>query len=192
MAEKNQKKNDILSAAKSLFKEKGFHNTKMDEIAANAGVGKGTLYEYYKNKQDIFDEACIAKIINIKEKIENISNKNITFKQKLIEIFYNKKNSMECEDVTIDGILSYKNNISDNVVKAMMNNISEIYKILEKIIDQGKSEGVVTKDIPSEIIACSVVGTMSEYFRLKLFNNDNKIIEDDIIFNLFFNGFGVK
>ena len=59
MAEKNQKKNDILSAAKSLFKEKGFHNTKMDEIAANAGVGKGTLYEYYKNKQDIFDEACI-------------------------------------------------------------------------------------------------------------------------------------
>lgn len=192
MAEKNQKKNDILSAAKSLFKEKGFHNTKMDEIAANAGVGKGTLYEYYKNKQDIFDEACIAKIINIKEKIENISNKNITFKQKLIEIFYNKKNSMECEDVTIDGILSYKNNISDNVVKAMMNNISEIYKILEKIIDQGKSEGVVTKDIPSEIIACSVVGTMSEYFRLKLFNNDNKIIEDDVIFNLFFNGFGVK
>ena len=192
MAEKNQKKNDILSAAKSLFKEKGFHNTKMDEIAANAGVGKGTLYEYYKNKQDIFDEACIAKINNIKEKIENISNKNITFKQKLIEIFYNKKNSMECEDVTIDGILSYKNNISDNVVKAMMNNISDIYKILEKIIDQGKSEGVVTKDIPSEIIACSVVGTMSEYFRLKLFNNDNKIIEDDIIFNLFFNGFGVK
>ncbi len=192
MAEKNQKKNDILSAAKSLFKEKGFHNTKMDEIAANAGVGKGTLYEYYKNKQDIFDEACIAKINNIKEKIENISNKNITFKQKLIEIFYNKKNSMECEDVTIDGILSYKNNISDNVVKAMMNNISEIYKILEKIIDQGKSEGVVIKDIPSEIIACSVVGTMSEYFRLKLFNNDNKIIEDDVIFNLFFNGFGVK
>ncbi len=192
MAEKNQKKNDILSAAKSLFKEKGFHNTKMDEIAANAGVGKGTLYEYYKNKQDIFDEACIAKIINIRQKIENISNKNITFKQKLIEIFYNKRNSMECEDVTIDGILSYKNNISDNVVKAMMNNISDIYKILEKIIDQGKSEGVVTKDIPSEIIACSVVGTMSEYFRLKLFNNDNKIIEDDIIFNLFFNGFGVK
>lgn len=191
MAEKNQKKNDILLSANTLFKEKGFHNTKMDEIAANAGVGKGTLYEYFKNKQDIFDEFCIEKIVLVREKVEEISNKEITFKQKLAEIFNYKKKSMECEGVSIDRILAYKSTISDNAVKTMMNHATDMYKILLKIINQGKEEGVVIKNIPSEIIACSIVGTMSEYFRLNLYN-ENQIIDDDMIFNLFFNGFGVK
>lgn len=191
MAEKNQKKIGILLSANTLFKEKGFHNTKMDEIAANAGVGKGTLYEYFKNKQDIFDEFCIEKVVLIREMIEEISNKEISFKQKLVEIFYYKKESMECEGVSIDAILAYKNTISDNAVKTMMNHATDMYRILLKIIDQGKEEGVVIKNIPSEIIACSIVGTMSEYFRLNLYN-DNQIIDDDMIFNLFFNGFGVK
>lgn len=191
MAEKNQKKNGIMLSANTLFKEKGFHNTKMDEIAANAGVGKGTLYEYFKNKQDIFDEFCIEKVVLIREMIEEISNKEISFKQKLVEIFYYKKESMECEGISIDAILAYKNTISDNAVKTMMNHATDMYRILLKIIDQGKEEGVVIKNIPSEIIACSIVGTMSEYFRLNLYN-DNQIIDDDMIFNLFFNGFGVK
>lgn len=192
MAEKNQKRKDILTSAKTLFKEKGFHNTKMEEIALKAGVGKGTLYEYFKSKQDIFDESCIANVFLIKEGIEEISNKDISFKEKLVEIFDRKEKSMKCEDLSIDGMLSHKNIISEKVVKTMIDHISGMYEIIIKIIDQGKQEGVVIKNIPSEVIACTVIGTMGEYFRLKLFKDDNQIIDKVVLFNLFFNGFGVK
>lgn len=191
MAEKNQKKNGILQSANVLFMEKGFHNTKMEEIAVNAGVGKGTLYEYFKNKQDIIDEVCIEKIAAAREMIIEISNKEITFKQKLAEIFKYKRELMHCEDMSIESILAYKNAISDDAIKIMMNHVTEMYDFMFKMIEQGKDEGIVTKSLPSEIIACAVVGTMSEYFRLHLYN-DGGINGDDDIFNLFFNGFGVK
>ena len=192
MAEKNQKRKDILTSAKTLFNEKGFHNTKMEEIAVRAGVGKGTLYEYFKSKQDIFDESCIANVFLIKEGIKEISNKDISFKEKLVEIFDRKEKSMKCEDISIDGMLSHKNIISEKVVKTMLGHISDMYEIIIKIVDQGKQEGVVIKNIPSEVIACTVIGTMGEYYRLKLFKDDNQIIDKSVLFNLFFNGFGVK
>lgn len=192
MAEKNQKRKDILTSAKTLFNEKGFHNTKMEEIATNAGVGKGTLYEYFISKQDIFDEFCVENVNLIREGIEEISKREISFKEKLIEIFNRREKSMELKDITIENMLSHKNIISDKVVKTMMKHITDVYKVLTIIIDQGKEEGVVDKSIPSEIIACTVIGTMGEYYRLRLFKEYSKKIDDDIIFNLFFNGFGVK
>lgn len=192
MAEKNQKRKEILTSAKTLFTEKGFHNTKMNEIAVKAGVGKGTLYEYFNSKQDIFDESCIENANLMREGIEEISNKETTFKEKIIEMFNKKEKSIELEDVTIEGMLSRKNVISDKVVKTMMKLITDVYTILIKIIDQGKDEGVVDKNIPSEIIACSVIGTMGEYYRLKLFKEYSHEMDDETIFNLLFNGFGVK
>ncbi|MBP1924681.1 AcrR family transcriptional regulator [Sedimentibacter acidaminivorans] len=192
MAEKNPKRKAILTSAKALFTEKGFHKTKMNEIAVNAGVGKGTLYEYFSSKQDIFDEFCIENVNLMRAGIEEISNQETTFKEKIIEMFEKKEKSTELEDITIERMLSHKNVISDKVVKTMMKLIKDVYAMLIKIIDQGKDEGVVDKNIPSEIIACTLIGTMGEYYRLKLLKEYTSGIDDETIFNLLFNGFGVK
>ncbi|MFN3385331.1 MAG: TetR/AcrR family transcriptional regulator [Candidatus Thermochlorobacter sp.] len=44
----------LLHAAIAVFSQKGFHETKMQDIADEAGVGKGTLYEYFETKEDLF------------------------------------------------------------------------------------------------------------------------------------------
>ena len=48
--EKNQK---ILSAALELFASKGFHGTAVPDVAKLADVGAGTIYRYFKNKEDL-------------------------------------------------------------------------------------------------------------------------------------------
>ena len=53
-AAKEQREQDILYAALSLFAEQGFHATKMADIAAKIGLSKGTLYLYFANKEDLF------------------------------------------------------------------------------------------------------------------------------------------
>lgn len=45
---------EICAAALEVFAEKGFAAAKLDEIAQRAGISKGTLYLYYKDKQDLF------------------------------------------------------------------------------------------------------------------------------------------
>jgi len=45
---------ELLEAALSLFVEKGFAGTRVEEVAAQAGVSKGTLFLYYASKEDLF------------------------------------------------------------------------------------------------------------------------------------------
>lgn len=194
MDEKNVKRNEMLDSARILFKENGFHKTKMEDIALRAGVGKGTLYEYFSSKQEIFDEACVEYVKSIHDYVKEISELDASFKDKLISLFKGKRNEIEedFEKNPVDYIMSYKNIISEKFVKTLFEYVTDMNIIIINIIDQGKEEGVVIKEIPSDIIACSIVGTMGEYFKLKMQKKDYALKDDDIVFNLLYNGFSVK
>ena len=45
---------EILEAARKVFAKKGFHDATVDDIAAAAGVAKGTVYLYYRSKQEVY------------------------------------------------------------------------------------------------------------------------------------------
>ena len=51
---KDARSPEILDAALSCFAEKGFAGTRMDDIAARAGVSKGTIYLYFNSKEAVF------------------------------------------------------------------------------------------------------------------------------------------
>jgi TetR/AcrR family fatty acid metabolism transcriptional regulator len=51
------KKEIIIRAALEVFCEKGFHSAKMEEIAERANIGKGTIYEYFRSKESLFENA---------------------------------------------------------------------------------------------------------------------------------------
>ncbi len=57
IVDKKAKKLEILQAAISVFTQKGVANTKMIDIATVAQIGKGTIYEYFASKEDIFIQA---------------------------------------------------------------------------------------------------------------------------------------
>lgn len=50
------KRDIIIDAAIQVFSQKGYHNTRMEEIALVAGIGKGTIYEYFASKLQLFQE----------------------------------------------------------------------------------------------------------------------------------------
>ncbi len=52
--EKEQRKNDILDAAEQVFFEKGLSLSTMDDVADAAELSKGTLYLYFKSKQELY------------------------------------------------------------------------------------------------------------------------------------------
>ena len=60
IVDKIQKKKDIALACKDLFVENSINDLTIAQVAFTAGVGKGTIYEYFKNKEDI-----VFEIVNI-------------------------------------------------------------------------------------------------------------------------------
>lgn len=54
---------ELLAAALDLFVEKGYAGTRLDDVAARAGVSKGTLYLYFANKEDLFKAVARENIV---------------------------------------------------------------------------------------------------------------------------------
>ena len=56
LTERNDKKEAILLAASQVFGEKGYHAATVEAIAQQAKIGKGTIYQYFSSKAEIFKE----------------------------------------------------------------------------------------------------------------------------------------
>lgn len=69
--DKEQKRNLIIDVAAKLFSEYGFHEVNMEMVAKKAEVAKGTLYNYFKSKEDLYyaiNETRLSKLISELEK----------------------------------------------------------------------------------------------------------------------------
>jgi TetR/AcrR family transcriptional regulator len=64
-----EKKERVLSAATDLFAERGFHRTEMDAIARRAEISKGSLYNYFKSKDELFLHICNTGIQGFRENV---------------------------------------------------------------------------------------------------------------------------
>ena len=56
------RRREILSSAQEVFAREGFQEATMEKIAQNAGISKGTIYLYFKNKTDLFFQAINEKL----------------------------------------------------------------------------------------------------------------------------------
>lgn len=61
---KEERPQELLDAALQLFVERGFASTRMEEVAARAGVSKGTLYLYYESKAELLKAAIRERLSN--------------------------------------------------------------------------------------------------------------------------------
>ncbi len=72
VVDKEKKRRRIAAAALRVFGEKGFERTRMDDVASVAQVGKGTLYEYYPDKDSLFQGAFTEMMRGFLEKLSPV------------------------------------------------------------------------------------------------------------------------
>jgi len=81
--EKQERQNDIIKAARKLFADKGFE-VSLDEIAKEVGLGKSTLYLYFKNKESLYFAVVLRGIRIWAEMIKKEVKKGYTGLERLI------------------------------------------------------------------------------------------------------------
>lgn len=98
IVDKGKKRTDIACSCKDILLEYGIKNLTISHIAKTAGVGKGTIYEYFENKEDIVFEIITSIIAEHEQQLHEIINLDISSKEKLFHFFnliYENKNSQE-------------------------------------------------------------------------------------------------
>ena len=69
---KESRPSELVDAALALFVERGYAATRLEEVAARAGVSKGTLYLYFENKEDLFKAVVRGGIVPAIEQAEQM------------------------------------------------------------------------------------------------------------------------
>jgi len=84
---KKQNKKAILNAAINLFSRQGYHQTSIEQIAKEAGVGKGTVYSYFQTKKDIIKGFCEVELEHIHQELVDRSDPDEPMVEQLKRIF---------------------------------------------------------------------------------------------------------
>lgn len=84
---KKQTRKAILDAAIRLFDQKGFEQTSIELLAREAGVGKGTIYSYFQNKNEIFYAFCEEQLEFVRGELAQKTDPDAPVIEQLMTIF---------------------------------------------------------------------------------------------------------
>ena len=171
-----EEKTIFLSKATQLFIENGAKSVTMDEIAKEFGISKKTLYQKYKNKEELLEEVLKYKLQEVIERLKYL-DENID----------NAVARMYCRDEEIDKVSHSNNNILIRQLlkyypaifhKHMLNFSTKFSEFLVHNIEKGRKQGLYREDFDPELYAKLFFQLVmsyesSPYFDVELIEREN-------------------
>lgn len=152
---KAEKRVKILNSASALFAEKGFNDTSMLEIAKKADVAEGTVYEYFRNKEDLMISIPCEKLTRL---YDTVSGKSLEQRLKIIissvfEFYYDEKDYSTILVLMLRTNKKFHQSASNEIIE-------KLFKIIEEVIVKGQAENIFKRDIDLAICRNMLFGTL--------------------------------
>lgn len=185
LREKENRRKEILSAARKVFSNKGFNAATMEEIALQAELSPGTLYLYFKNKEELHTFLSIEILKYLADEIQKVLGQDLSVENK-IERF---------QDVFID-VYDYDSNILINLFhlqsgETLQNLSEEVLKQIKKysalahgaiidVVKQGIDEGIFIDEHPvalADVLWASYAGIVLWVDSKRLLNDQKDFVK---------------
>lgn len=167
----------ILKMSSLYFAKNGFGDTKIGDLAKHIGIGQGTIYLYFKSKEELFEE--IRKNADNKEelmKLKLLSKLPIPAKTKI-----DKLSADMCKRLKDDEDFCVKITLLTQLLLEKENMYSDdLYKELAKIIRQGQKDGSIVKG-DALYLADLYWGNVYLYALKKLFSTELKPLQKETL-----------
>jgi AcrR family transcriptional regulator len=148
---KEEKRRNIALSCRELLLEHGINSLTISQIAQTAAVGKGTIYEYFENKEDIVFEIITTFIADHEKKLLALVTEPIATKDKLFHFFY----FLFEDEVARKHLKVYKEFLAislSNEPEEMLLFSEECQDkfifILNQIIESGRTSGEIERSMP--------------------------------------------
>ena len=157
MKKGEKRKQELLQVAYRMFISRGYENTSVDEIIAEAGIAKGTFYYYFETKEQLLEEV-IGMMIDLEtENARQFLSAELPVPQKIVGIISSLRPTRE--ETPIEGALMQPENIvmHEKIRKRI---VATAVPILSKVVEEGISEGVFSCDcIPERVRMLLVISS---------------------------------
>ncbi|MGW8303775.1 MAG: TetR/AcrR family transcriptional regulator [Desulfobacterales bacterium] len=190
--EKNHKYHQILEAAVKVFARQGFHQSTVAQIAREAGVADGTIYLYFKNKDDILVQFFSFRTKQVFESFREEVNRAETSSDKLRNLVRRHLAEFQRDR---DGAVVYQVETHQNsrLVETQIKEMSKMYRdLISEIVEQGQQEGTIRKDLYVGLVKRFIIGAVDEVINTWLHSNEeyDLVSMADPLVELFIKGIG--
>lgn len=175
---REETRSKIIHAAMLYFARNGFAGTKISDLARHIGIGQGTLYIYFKSKEELFHEIfALANSSKDIQDLKSLSRLPISAKKKILRLSESIIGRLTQDDafaakIALSTQLMFE---QKDFASAEASYQSELYQLTEKIIRQGQKEGSVTNGMPMKL-ADYYWGVVYLYALKKLFTTKYEMI----------------
>jgi TetR/AcrR family fatty acid metabolism transcriptional regulator len=164
----------IIQAAAKVFAEKGFYNSRVSEIAKEANVADGTIYLYFKNKDDIlislFEEEFGRIVENIRKELTR--EKNALDK---IRRFAFAHLSIVSDTPHLAEVLGVEVRQSGKFMKEYINRpFMEYLNLIRSIFVEGQESGLIRKNLTPGVMKRALFGALDEMGRYWILSSRKK------------------
>ncbi|GIP04481.1 TetR family transcriptional regulator [Paenibacillus lautus] len=153
-----ERKNEILDAADTLFGQKGFDGTSTNDILEKVGIARGTLYHHFKSKEDIMDALIDRYTVRLLDRAQAIAlDKSIPVIERIIRVVMalNISGDGESSKEIMEHIHKPQNALMHQKIHKVI--INGVPPILTDIIREGIEQGLFSTPFPYECMEMVVI-----------------------------------
>ncbi|MBZ4687960.1 MAG: transcriptional regulator, TetR family [Clostridiales bacterium] len=154
--QQHDKKILILRAAVKVFSKKGFHLAKIEEIAEEAGVGKGTIYEYFNSKKNLFEEMFIRINELYFKNINEFLDSDKEVKEKIFLFIYTHLKFISEHKDMAKIMMNEHHLFSEKIMQKTIKQRQKLIKNIEEVVSQGVATGEIA--VPEPWLIAQIIG----------------------------------
>ncbi|PID25024.1 TetR/AcrR family transcriptional regulator [Sporosarcina sp. P7] len=152
----------IVDAAVIVIAENGYHQAQVSKIAKEAGVADGTIYLYFKNKEDILISVFREKMAIFVENIKEILKTDLPIAEKLELVVENHFKVLQ-EDPHLAIVTQLELRQSNKELRFQINNVLKEYMVLlDALLEEGVENGELSPNLDLRLARQMLFGTMDE------------------------------
>lgn len=160
---------EIIEAAMQIFRKNGFHKAKIGEIAKAAGIGKGTVYEYFDSKKDLFEEMMRYIASTYYNMSKAAIEGNVTVRDKLIAFAKHHGSFINNHMDLAENIIPEPEFLSEKMKCEMIEKRKEIFLLIDETLEQGIKSGELRLDINKKVAICTIIGTINQNYAMQIY-----------------------
>jgi TetR/AcrR family transcriptional regulator, cholesterol catabolism regulator len=153
-----QQKDLAVKAAAAEFADKGYHGANTKSIAARLGVKQGSLYYYFRSKEDALLEVCLFGIRDYTQRMERIAANAQPFEAKLLATIGSHLSSYRSTNEALK-VYNHERLYLPAEKRRQLKELGSTYReLLEGIFAAAIADGVLRNDVDSHFAAQAVIG----------------------------------
>ena len=157
MKKGERRKQELLQIAYRMFLQKGYEETSVDEIIAQAGIAKGTYYYYFETKEQMLEEVIGMMIGQEIQAAEQILQTDLPVPQKIVGIITSLRPA-PAESPIEEALMKPENIIMHGKIQKKL--IESVTPLLSEVVEEGIAEGIFACDhIPERVRMLLVISS---------------------------------